>query len=151
MIYEIVNPSDAVTIEADDEFLASVAVIILGEGAYGLYDHKGKVILPIFLFQDPAKLVKWLNEHGVNPSKIDEFYAMHGEKLAVIMESLMYGKPEDRKAVLAMTANMNTDEKAKALAKYNESKRSSMSNIAASASHLASMFREKAASAKKRL
>ena len=147
MIYEIINPSDAVTIEAEDSLLASVAVIILGEGAYGLYDEDDRAVLPIFRFSDPEKLIRWLSDNGITPDKMDEFYARNGEELATIMESAVYGKIADRKAILAMTDGMTKADKIKALSKYNDSKRSSLNDIGASCLALAKIFREKAAAA----
>lgn len=147
MIYEIINPSDAVTIEAEDSLLASVAVIILGEGAYGLYDEDDRAVLPIFRFSDPEKLMRWLSDNGISPDKIDEFYAKNGEEMATILESVVYGKVADRKAILAMTKNMTKTDKAKALADYNDEKRSSMNDIGTAALALAKVFRQKAAAA----
>lgn len=37
MIYEVINPSDAITFKAEDEKLAVATVILLGEGQYGLH------------------------------------------------------------------------------------------------------------------
>jgi len=145
VIYEIVNPSDAVTIEAEDSFLASVAVIVLGHGAYGLYDEDDRMVLPLFRFENGEKLVAWLHENGVNPDEMKQFYVKHGEELATIMESVVYGKIADRKAILAMTEKMTKADKIKALARYNDEKRSSTNDIGAAALELAKFFRKAAA------
>ena len=147
MIYEILNPSDAVTIEAEDSLLASVVVIILGEGAYGLYDEDDRAVVPIFRFSDPEKLIRWLSDNGITAEKMDEFYAKNGEEMATILESVVYGKISDRKAILGLTDSMTKADKIKALAKYNDSKRSSANDISAAAHALAKVFRQKAAAA----
>ena len=148
MIYEIANPCDAVTIEADDSVLASVAVIVLGHGAYGLYDEDDRVVLPIFLLEKPEKLVEWLTDHGIDSNKMDEFYARNGEEVAKILESMVYGKVEDRKALTAMTEKMSASDRLDAIEKWNESRRTSMNNIGADARNIAKAFRKKAEEAR---
>lgn len=148
MIYEIINPSDACTIESDDQTLASIAVIVLGEGAYGLYDENGDVVLPIFRFSNPDKLVEWLTDRGINSNDMDTFYAKNGETMATILESITYGKVSDRKAILAVCEGKSYEERVAALAKWNDTKRSSMNDISSAAHSLAKVFREKAKSAK---
>lgn len=149
MIYEIINPSDAVTIEAQDSVLASIAIIVLGNGQYGLYDEDGRTVLGIFALSKPEKLIEWLRDNGVEDAKMDEFYAKNGEEIAAILESVVYGKIEDRKAITALTESMTKSDRLKALAKYNDSKRSSMNNIGSAASELAKGFRKKAQEAQR--
>lgn len=36
MIYEVINPSDVVTFEADDLAIARAAVLLVGRGQYGI-------------------------------------------------------------------------------------------------------------------
>lgn len=147
MIYEIVNPSDACTIEADDKTLACIAIIILSDGAYGLYDENGEAALPIFRFSDPARLVEWLHDRGISPDKMDEFYAKSGEEMATILESVAYGKISDRQAILAVCEGKSPEERVVALAKWNDNKRSSINDICLACHNLAKVFRKKAAQA----
>lgn len=144
MIYEIINPSDACTIEAEDSFLASVVVIILGSGAYGLYDEDERMVLPIFRFEDEAKLLEWLRDNDVDPMEMDEFYAKHGDEMASIAESVIYGKMSDRKALVSMIEKMSSSDRLAAIDKWNDSKRSSMADIGSDARNLAKLFRKKA-------
>lgn len=148
MIYEIANPCDAVTIEAEDSVLAAVAVVVLGNGTYGLYDEDERVVLPIFLLEKPEKLVAWLTEHGIDSNKMDDFYAKNGEEVAKILESVVYGKINDRRALTAMTEKMSTTDRLDATSKWNESRRSSTRNIGADARNLAMAFRKKAEEAR---
>jgi hypothetical protein len=149
VIYEVVNPSDQCTIEAENELLACCAIVVLGEGAYGLYDEKGTAILPIFLLQDPQRLVDWLNERGVSPDKMGEFYAKNGDEMAAILESIAYGSIQDRKAILSVCEGGDKKETAAALAKWNDEKRSSLNDISKAGRQLAKAFRKKAKEAKK--
>ena len=50
MVYEIVNPSDPYTLEADDLSLAAIACILLGEGQYSLRTQDGETAMPLFIF-----------------------------------------------------------------------------------------------------
>lgn len=149
MIYEIINPSDACTIEAQDTVLASIAIIVLGNGQYGLYDEDGRTVLGIFALSKPEKLIEWLRDNGVEDTKMDEFYAKNGEEIATILESVVYGDASDRKAIVALTESMTKPDRLKALAKYNDSKRSSMNDIRSAAFELAKGFRKKAQEAQK--
>jgi hypothetical protein len=144
MIYEIANPSDACTIEADDSVLAAIAVLILSNGAYGLYDEDGRTVLPIFAFSGPERLIEWLKDHGIEDGKIDEFYAKNGDEMAKILESVAYGKIDDRKGITALTDKMSAADRLEALSKWNESRRSSVTDISAACLGLAKVFREKA-------
>jgi hypothetical protein len=149
VIYEIINPSDACTIEAQDTVLASIAIIVLGNGQYGLYDEDGRTVLGIFALSKPEKLIEWLRDNGVEDTKMDEFYAKNGEEIATILESVVYGDASDRKAIVALTESMTKPDRLKALAKYNDSKRSSMNDIRSAAFELAKGFRKKAQEAQK--
>lgn len=149
MIYDIVNPSDAVTIEAGDSVLASIAIIVLGNGQYGLYDEDGRTVLGIFALSTPEKLIEWLRDNGVEDTKMDEFYAKNGDEIATILESIVYGDASDRKAITALTESMTKTDRLKAVAKYNDSKRSSMNDIGTAALELAKGFRKKVQEAKK--
>lgn len=148
MIYEIINPSDAMTLEADDSLLASVSIIILSQGDYGLIDEDDRTVLPIFRFSDPEKLIKWLHGNNVDSNKIEEFYAKNGDEMATILESVVYGKIDDRKGIVALTEKMSASDRVEALAKWNESKRSSMNDIGERAHELAKVLRRKAKEAK---
>jgi len=143
------NPSDECTIEAQNELLACCAVIVLGEGNYGLYDEGGKAILPIFRFSDPQRLMDWLQERGIAPEKMDEFYAKNGVEMAEILESVAYGSIKDRKSILAVCEGKTDAETKAALTKWNDEKRSSLNDISKACHQIAKAFRKKAKAARK--
>ncbi len=123
MILEIINPSDAVCLEADDISMAGVAVMMLSS-AYGLKNEQGEIVLPLMIFggQD-----KWLKEHEVND--IDAYLKENRTKLADIFESVFYGHLQD-KASFNSTISKMTPERAKQYKKeWNEKRRSSLTNI----------------------
>lgn len=84
MKYEIINPSDYCTIDAPSETLAGAAVLLLGEGKYGVatIDGDGTRILPLFPFGGHET---WLREHAIDP---DGFSAWIGEHLVELADAL---------------------------------------------------------------
>ena len=47
MRYEIINPSDQCFVTTDDDRIACVVGLLLGNGAYGMGDDADRVVLPI--------------------------------------------------------------------------------------------------------
>lgn len=128
MIYEVINPSDAVTFEAPSDRIAQLATLLLGEGAYGLEREDGaRDVLPIFLFGGADQ---WLSEHF--PEGYGEAVDADGLEIAKALRSLGYCKVRDRKAMIAA---IGTD--AAALARWNDVKRSSLNNIGKRAQQIA--------------
>jgi len=145
MIYEIANPSDACTIEAEDSVLAAVSILLLSNGAYGLYDEDGRTVLPIFAYSGPERLIEWLKDHGIEDGRTDEFFAKNGQEMAKILESVAYGDFGDRKSITTLTDKMSAGDRLEALSKWNESKRSSLNDISAACIDLAKKIREETA------
>jgi hypothetical protein len=50
MKFEIVNPSDPYTLQADDLRIAALACVLLGEGQYALRSEDGETAVPLFIF-----------------------------------------------------------------------------------------------------
>jgi len=146
MIYKIINPSDALTLEADvaDEALAGLAIIILSKGNYGLTDANDVTVCPIFAFSCPERLVEWLGDRNISNGSADEFILANGDKLATILESVVYGNVSDRRLLVSAMAAMEPAVAAQYLAEWNDTKRSSMTNIRAKALELASHLRQRA-------
>ena len=94
--YEIINMSDACTIEAESPEVAAVAVIILSNGSFGLNDEEGETVLPLLAFGGNEALDSWLEERGIESlgAYIDE----NREVIATALDSVMYGKFIDRLA-----------------------------------------------------
>ena len=60
--YEIVNPSDACTIEAPDDNTAAIAVILLGEGKYGCEKENGESINTLLMFSFKEQIEQRFDE-----------------------------------------------------------------------------------------
>ena len=134
MMYEVINPSDAVFLEHNDDLEAAMAAMILGEGKYGLEDADGKTVLPICLF--PGQATEWMEGHGID---LGAYLNANSAVLASCLESAIYGPlPKDEPVLLALRANPE------ALAEHNDKGRSSMNDIVHRAQSLAHAFRQKA-------
>lgn len=61
MIYELINPSDAITFEAPDLKIAGLVTILLGEGAYAANpEDDTQEGVPLMIFDGPEE---WWNAH----------------------------------------------------------------------------------------
>lgn len=138
--YEIVNPSDRCTLEAEDEKVAIAAVLLLGEGSFGLTAEDGSQACPLFLFGDADE---WLAEHGLGD--LDGFIVEHRREIADCLDSCMYGDFADRRAYQRGLDMADTDEKREAWKTgWNEGRRSSMNHIVQAAAAMASRIRRTA-------
>jgi len=94
--YEVVNPSDACTVEAECPVVAAVAVLMLGEGAYGLRDAQGEVVMPPLRFGGSPALTRWLADVGI--ASLGDYIEAKRETIAAVLDSAMYGGFADRAA-----------------------------------------------------
>jgi hypothetical protein len=139
MILEIQNPSDAITIETDDIVAAGVAIMIVGDGWYGLEDEKGEQVVPITAL---GTAEPWLKQNGV--SDIEAYIKANRLKMATILESALYGDVSDRALFNAAVEKMSKENAHAFREEWNDKKRSSLNNIGAACLHYAKAFREMA-------
>jgi len=140
MIFEVVNPSDAVTLEYDNPVVAGVVTLLLGNGQYGLEAEDGTTVLPIMLFAGEEGLKEWLSENGVDD--LGEFMKQHGLEIAECLETAMVCTVRERRAITKAIEVSGGDIKG-AQEVFNEESRSSMNNICGNAFAWAKRFREK--------
>lgn len=129
MIYEVINPSDPVAIEADDVSIARAAVLIIGEGSYALTDEEGKTVLPIFIFGGGDQFEAWEAREGFNFAAI---LKDRKPELAACLRSAACMEMRDRRALLAAVGSDPG-----ALERFNEERRSSLNDICGRAHMLA--------------
>ena len=157
-IYEIINPSDACTIEAPDDRTAIAAVAILSEGAYGVRELPGnREVCGISLFGGLAEemvdafLPAWKaggfpKGNDVTKATIEAMMSWVGEHRTAVtdaLDSFCYGDADER-AFLAESMAQAADP-AKVKAAHENRRRSSLNNIGKRAAQLAAHFRAKAA------
>lgn len=101
MLYDIINPSDPYTMEADTFAAALGAVAILGEGRYGLQPlgHSAPKVHPILFGDWPREVYK---AAGVEPRNATGLMARmnsdaeFNEAVAKALDSVRYGNVADR-------------------------------------------------------
>ena len=97
MIYELINPSDPITLEADSDNVAIIAAILIGHGQYGLTNNEGKDVMPIFLFAGWDELEKWLDEEKYQHGK--DFVDEHRAEIVACLRSTMVASLHERRAL----------------------------------------------------
>lgn len=141
-MYEIINPSDKVLVEADDEDVACVAVLLLGEGRYGLRRVDTDVtVLPVFLI---GGAVEWLHARGivskptVDAPGLHDWIKAHARELAAVFDSAFYGRESELKALKKALEHVSDPVvRREAVRRYNDEKRSSMNDIGSACAHWA--------------
>jgi hypothetical protein len=135
-LYEISNPSDPVTFEADEDWVAALAVAILGSGRMGCTSSDGRQVLPIFLFGGGDT---WLEDNY--EGLLGKARSAEGRlAVAAALESTAVCSLSARSALRAAVG-----EDREALERWNEAKRSSMNNICGRARDLARWLRDRVA------
>jgi len=143
MLYEIINPSDKMTIEADDDLVAALAGLNLGEGKIGIENEKGESVLPIFLLGGDAALIEWLKTVGIDSiDGLRPACVERKDEISACLESIVYGGFTDRRGIMAVVEGMEHHEKLQAMAKWNDEQRSSMNDYSKAAFQLAKAVRE---------
>jgi hypothetical protein len=138
--YEIINPSDAYTLQAKDPMVAALACMVLGEGAYGLEDEKGEEVCPFFIFGgDPDA---WLRENF--GQGLEQALKSHAAEIAEVLDSVLIGGFDDRREYESAVALMTPEGAAAYRAIRADIKRTSMNNIGAMAAKLATYFKAQA-------
>lgn len=123
MILEITNPSDSMTIETDDITAAGMGILLVSS-MYGLTDAEGNTILPITAF---GGLKKWVEDHGI--TDIDQYVSNNAEKIADILDTVLYGKASDREIFNKAIEKMSPEDAVKFRDEWNNQKRSSLNDI----------------------
>jgi hypothetical protein len=139
VILEILNPSDAVTIEADDIVAAGIAVMIVGDGWYGLENEEGEQVVPITALGGSES---WLKDNGI--PDIKSYIKENRLKMAEILESVLYGHARDRALFNAAVEKMSNEDARLYREQWDDKKRSSLNHIGAACLHYAKALREMA-------
>jgi hypothetical protein len=127
VIYEIINPSDCVTIDAPTFEAAALATILIGNGQYGAKPDDGGEDVPIFLFSSWRAWVK--ERFGFDEA--EQMLEAHKVDVIAALKSACTGSISDRKLFDSALAAITDDEKRAAfLADWDDKKRTSMTAIA---------------------
>jgi hypothetical protein len=125
MICQIVNPSDAYTLECKDFLIGAVVVMLLGESKYGCQHEceEDEMSTPVLFGWDA-----WIEEHF--PDGLDAFIERHRADIAVALDSVRLGSVSEREAQLRSEMYMAPEAIKAYRADIQERRRSSMNDIA---------------------
>lgn len=136
-VYEIINPSDPYTLECDDLAVATLAVVLLGRGHYGLNDENDQNIVPIMLFGDSGS---WFQQQ-FGKTLEELLKATSKDKIADCLDSVIYGSFGDRRRYLTALNLIDDPEKQAEWARTWHDQRSSLNDIGGRAKRLAAHLR----------
>lgn len=140
MVYEIVNPSDAYTMVADDFKVAAAACLLLGQGAYSIHNADRSEDMPLFLFGGADE---WVEKTF---GSFDEYLLGHLEEIAACLDSVMSCGFRERVNFDAAMAAIEDPAKREAYRlQVHDTNRSSLNDIGAKAWRMAGRCREKLA------
>lgn len=140
MIFEIINPSDAYTMETDNFIAACVATCLLGNGAYALEEIGGDKKMPVFLFGGHD--IWFTEQFGKSFERcVDDVSA---SELADCLDSVLIGKPQDRETYKRGLELIDDPAKREQWHfEWHDKRRSSMNNIGGRAWRLAERLRQR--------
>lgn len=97
MIYEIINPSDAVTFHAPDDTVARAVVLLIGRGMYGLEGPNGSVSC-LLAFASDVQTQQALREwFGDEESGLSRFVDQHRDEVLAALDSVQNVSCDKRK------------------------------------------------------
>lgn len=134
MICEIINPSDAYTVEVNDFVVGGVAIAILGRGQYGLKSLETDDSTPVLFGWE-----EWLKENGIDD--LGQYIKAHEKDIADVLDSILIGNGADRQEVADTIALIPEEKRNEWLEGRHDRKRSSMNDIGAYAKSLAAKMR----------
>jgi hypothetical protein len=129
-LYAIVNPSAAVTFRAENDAVARAAVLVLGNGAYGLHDvtsdDRDVPCLLLFASKETTErlLVEWFG-----PGSLGTFVNEHWAEVAAALASAQNLGPQERLVYESALAKMTPDAAAKYRLEVEDHYRTSLNEI----------------------
>jgi hypothetical protein len=143
LVWEIINPSDAYTIEAPDFRTAAAAVLVLGEGKYGLRpeDEDEGESMPLFLFGGHEG---FLATHFGGEDGLGEFIRDNPGPLADAFDSVLLGRFDRRRDYKAALAAIDDPVKREQFRDAWHDNRSSLNDIGGRARDIARHLRGRA-------
>ena len=133
MIYTIVNPSDPVTIEADDKKVAIMAAMLLGQGLYGLKDENDELVMPILRFLGEEGTKEFLNETfgGKDETATGAFIKEHTREIGECFMSAFIGDIDKKRVFNNLTAEISKTEKQTKIIEHCKDAHGSLNDICA--------------------
>ncbi len=150
MLFEISNPSDAYTIEADSFEVAAMAVLLLGQGNYGVHQLDGpeddRKEMPIMIIATEKQIEEWCQDNF--GASLADCILRCKAKIPDVLDTVLIGSEADRATYhKALSLIDDSAKKEQWKAEWHDKRRSSMNNIGARAWAIAAKLRKQEASA----
>lgn len=146
MLYEIISPSDAYTFEADEFAVATVAMVLLGEGKIGAKPigegSEGAPELPSFVLGGADE---WFEKNLWPVEQMGDFLAQNWAKVADALDSVVIGEVLDRSLFLSAMDRIDPELQEAFRIEWHDRKRSSVTEIGRVAWEMAKTIRERRA------
>lgn len=143
MLYEIINPSDPYTIEADSLDIAFMACVLLGNGQYEFRPFEdGGTPVPFFMFGGTDE---WCKEHlGKTFHEVaDDVRVNKREEMAKCLDSCLIGSANDRRTYyLGLELIEDPVKRERWWFEWHDKRRSSLNDIGGRAHKMAQNFRK---------
>lgn len=144
MIYDIINPSDPVTMEAKTFEAALIATLLVGGGQYAAKPVEEGEEVRLFLF---GGFDAWFEERYPG-KKLDELIDENRADATAALRSFCTGSVNDRRLFdAALTAITDESKRQQFLAEWDDRKRSSLNQITKRAHAIADQVEAKASAA----
>jgi hypothetical protein len=135
MICEIINPSDAYTMECENFVVGVAAVAVLGNGHLGLKSEDGEQTSPILFGWE-----EWFAAQDV--PDLSAFVDQNKLAIAAALASVRIGRPKDRQAEAAAVKYMSAEDAEKYRTEIHDVRRTSMNDIGGRAWQIAKKLRD---------
>jgi hypothetical protein len=140
MLYELIQPSDAVTFHAPDDNVARAVCLMLGNGQYGINNEAGEKVDAFLIFCGEEKATERL--HSWFGPDVAAWMKAHEPEIAEALESVMTISTRERGMFERALSAIDDPAKRKAFRdETHDRNRSSMNNIAGRAWKLAAELR----------
>lgn len=143
-MWEVINPSDAVSFTTDDVRIAIGVTALVGEGHYGLQDEKGREYPAMLLFMDMEQIGKHLCPHFNSLKEMLDYLGAHPDKTIAALESFALASiPQRIDFEKALEAITDEEKRRKYVAEFNDRHRTSVNDICAHARALVKVYQKK--------
>lgn len=129
MLYELINPSDSITFEAETFELAALATFLVGNGAYGatpITDDENAKKVPVLLLG--MGVDEWIKQEF--DCTIEEFFERTMEEVSTVLLSFATVSVRERQIYeLALSKITDEEKRIEFLAEWDDKRRSSIAQI----------------------
>ena len=144
-VWELINPSDAITFEAPSLAVAATVTLTVGSGVYGADSEDGEKV-PILALGDSEAVEAWVAQE-FGGMTVEELFAHAKQAVPAALLSFVTGSRSDRKLFESALAKMFPDKREEYREVWEDAKRTSMNQITEHAHDLGRRMQDKAAKA----